>query len=58
MSMALLLDSINVPMAKASIIWLIGEYCDRVPKLAPDVLRKAAKNFVEEKDIVKLQAIF
>jgi len=37
-----------VPMARASILWLIGEYSDRVPKIAPDVLRKMAKNFVNE----------
>ena len=35
-------------MAKASILWLVGEYCALVPKIAPDVLRKAAKNFLEE----------
>ena len=33
-------------MAKASILWLVGEYCSLVPKIAPDVLRKAAKDFV------------
>jgi len=46
--MAKLTDTITVPMARASILWLIGEYSDRVPKLAPDVLRKMAKNFVNE----------
>jgi len=46
--MAKLTDSITVPMARASILWLIGEYSDRVPKIAPDVLRKMAKNFVNE----------
>ena len=46
--MAKLTDSITVPMARASILWLIGEYSDRVPKIAPDVLRKTAKNFVNE----------
>ena len=35
-------------MAKASILWLVGEYCSLVPKMGPDVLRKAAKNFVNE----------
>jgi len=35
-------------MARASILWLIGEYCHLIPKIAPDVLRKAAKTFVSE----------
>uniref|UniRef100_A0A3B3TGH1 AP-3 complex subunit beta n=1 Tax=Paramormyrops kingsleyae TaxID=1676925 RepID=A0A3B3TGH1_9TELE len=55
--MAKLLDSITVPMARASILWLIGEYCERVPKIAPDVLRKTAKTFTAEEDIVKLQIL-
>lgn len=46
--MARLIDSINVPAARASILWLIGEYCERVPNIAPDVLRKMAKSFVNE----------
>ena len=46
--MAKLTDTITVPMARASILWLIGEYSDRVPKIAPDVLRKMAKSFVDE----------
>ncbi|XP_071846020.1 AP-3 complex subunit beta-2-like isoform X2 [Apostichopus japonicus] len=55
--MAKLADAITVPMARASILWLIGEYSDQVPKIAPDVLRKMAKNFVGEEDIVKLQIV-
>ncbi|XP_030049106.1 AP-3 complex subunit beta-1 [Microcaecilia unicolor] len=55
--MAKLLDDINVPMARASILWLIGEYCERVPKIAPDVLRKMAKSFISEDDLVKLQIL-
>lgn len=47
----------QVPMARASILWLIGEYCEHVPKIAPDVLRKMAKSFTAEEDIVKLQII-
>lgn len=53
--MARLLDTIQVPMARASILWLIAEYAE--PKIAPDVLRKVAKTFVQEEDIVKLQAL-
>ncbi|KAK6305137.1 hypothetical protein J4Q44_G00239170 [Coregonus suidteri] len=55
--MAKLFDNITVPMARASILWLIGEYCERVPKIAPDVLRKMAKTFTSEEDIVKLQTV-
>uniref|UniRef100_A0A6Q2X4K1 AP-3 complex subunit beta n=1 Tax=Esox lucius TaxID=8010 RepID=A0A6Q2X4K1_ESOLU len=55
--MAKLLDNITVSMARASILWLIGEYCERVPKIAPDVLRKMAKSFTSEEDIVKLQTV-
>lgn len=44
-------------MARASILWLIGENCERVPKIAPDVLRKMAKSFTNEDDLVKLQIL-
>nr|XP_056704167.1 AP-3 complex subunit beta-1 [Euleptes europaea] len=55
--MAKLLDSITVPVARSSILWLTGEYCERVPKIAPDVLRKMAKSFTAEDDLVKLQIL-
>ncbi|XP_069700513.1 AP-3 complex subunit beta-1 [Periplaneta americana] len=55
--MAKLVDFITVPQARASILWLLGEYSDRVPKIAPDVLRKMAKTFINEEDIVKLQIL-
>nr|DBA23498.1 TPA: hypothetical protein GDO54_014409 [Pyxicephalus adspersus] len=55
--MAKLLGKITVPVARASILWLIGEYCERVPKIAPDVLRKMAKTFTNEDDLVKLQIL-
>ncbi|XP_075234069.1 adaptor related protein complex 3 subunit ruby [Lycorma delicatula] len=55
--MARLFDSITVPQARASILWLIGEYSKLVPTIAPDVLRKVAKTFTSEEVIVKLQAL-
>uniref|UniRef100_A0A8C1DFX5 Adaptor related protein complex 3 subunit beta 1 n=1 Tax=Cyprinus carpio carpio TaxID=630221 RepID=A0A8C1DFX5_CYPCA len=55
--MAKLFDNITVSMARASILWLMGEYCEHVPKIAPDVLRKMAKTFTSEEDIVKLQTV-
>ncbi len=51
--MAKLVDSICVPAARAAILWVVGEYSGRVPKVAPDVLRKMAKNFVNEDTQVK-----
>lgn len=33
--MAKLVDSIKVAEARAAILWVIGEYSDRVPKIAP-----------------------
>lgn len=55
--MAKLLEKVHVPMARASILWLIGEYSDRIPKISPDVLRQMAKTFASEEDIVKLQIL-
>ncbi len=43
-----MVDRVTVPIARASILWLIGEYSDRINKLAPDVLRKMAKSFPDE----------
>ncbi|XP_017466171.1 PREDICTED: AP-3 complex subunit beta-2 [Rhagoletis zephyria] len=55
--MAKLIDYITIPAARASILWLIGEYNEKVPKIAPDVLRKMSKTFVDEEDVVKLQIL-
>jgi AP-3 complex subunit beta len=46
--LAQLLDNITAPKARASIVWVIGEYSNKVPLIAPDILRKLAKNFVAE----------
>lgn len=37
-----------MPAARASILWLLGEYSELVPTIAPDVLRKMAKSFINE----------
>jgi AP-3 complex subunit beta len=55
--MSKMIDKLTVPMARASILWLIGEYSDRVSKQAPDVLRKMAKTFCDEDNVVKLQIL-
>ncbi|EUB57134.1 AP-3 complex subunit beta-1 [Echinococcus granulosus] len=52
---AQMVEEITVPSARASILWLLGEYGYRVPKIAPDVLRKMAKSFPKEHVAVKLQ---
>jgi AP-3 complex subunit beta len=44
-------------MARASILWLVGQYNSLVPKVAPDVFRKAAKGFTTEESITKLQIL-
>lgn len=46
--MAKLLNFITVPAARSAILWLIGEYNQRIPNIAPDVLRIMAKSFVDE----------
>lgn len=46
--MARLLDSITVAQARAAILWLLGEHSQKVPRIAPDILRKLAKTFSEE----------
>lgn len=55
-----LFDSIVTPQARATIIWILAEFCDRNNRAfneAPDVLRKVAKGFSKESDLVKLQAL-
>jgi vesicle coat complex subunit len=41
-------------MARACILWLIGIHIKKVPKLAPDLLRKVATTFCEEAECVKV----
>jgi AP-3 complex subunit beta len=55
--LARLLDTIKVPMARASIAWLVGEYASVIPTIAPDIFRKLAKSFREEQDITKMQIL-
>ncbi len=43
-----LLPNLTSPKARASILWVIGEYNHKVPKMAPDVLRQLAKSFPDE----------
>ncbi|KAI8087604.1 adaptin N terminal region-domain-containing protein [Gilbertella persicaria] len=52
-----LLDTIKVPMARANILWLVGQYAGTLPKVGPDVLRQAVKNFINEDNATKLQTL-
>lgn len=53
------LDTITTPHARASIIWLVGEYADlpEEENIAPDVLRLLARNFADESEVAKLQIV-
>ena len=56
----LIKDKIKTPTAKATVLWILAEFCDKNTKayqLSPDILRLVAKSFINEIEIVKLQAI-
>jgi len=46
--LAKMVDRVTVAPARAAILWLLGEHCERIPHLPPDVLRKMAKTFADE----------
>ena len=41
--------------ARTSIVWLVGEFYDKLEDVAPDVLRILASDFPEEGTETKLQ---
>ncbi|TKA62411.1 hypothetical protein B0A49_10541 [Cryomyces minteri] len=51
------LDTVTSPQARASIIWLVGEFAGVEPdnSIAADVLRILAKGFADESEAAKLQ---
>ena len=53
------LDTATNPRARATIIWLVGEFAgiDGENNIAPDVLRILAKGFVDEAEPAKLQIV-
>ena len=55
--MSKLLLDMKIPQARASIVWVIGEYSQMVPKLGPDILRILTKTFTEEDECVKQQIL-
>lgn len=53
------LDSTTSPQARATIIWLVGEFAGIDPDndIAPDVLRILAKGFSSESEVAKQQIV-
>lgn len=52
-----LIPDIKSSAAKACVVWLVCTHMEKVKMIAPDVLRIIAKNFCDEPDEVKLQAL-
>eukprot|EP00939_MAST-03C_sp_MAST-3C-sp1_P001050 g1050.t1 len=52
-----LLKCVRVPAARASIVWIVGEYSNAVEELAPDILRTLARSFRNESNEVKVQIL-
>ena len=46
--MARLIKKVEVPMARASCVWVVGEFAQHMKRLAPDVLRRLAQSFTRE----------
>ncbi|KAF1348071.1 adaptin N terminal region-domain-containing protein [Delphinella strobiligena] len=53
------LDTLSSPAARASVIWLVGEFAGYAPdqSIAPDVLRLLVRGYVEETDEVRQQIV-
>jgi AP-3 complex subunit beta len=53
------LDTLTSPAARASIIWLVGEFAGYSPdqSIAPDVLRILVRGYPEEHDLVRQQIV-
>eukprot|EP00397_Hematodinium_sp_SG-2012_P002183 GEMP01002189.1.p1 GENE.GEMP01002189.1~~GEMP01002189.1.p1 ORF type:complete len:788 (-),score=149.94 GEMP01002189.1:2576-4939(-) len=51
------LDDLKAPGARASVVWILGEYQRDIPFLAPDALRKLAKQMPSETPEVKHQIL-
>lgn len=55
-----LLPTVTAPQARATILWILAEFCDKnltAAKCAPNVLRLIAKSFCQEDNFVKLQCL-
>ncbi|KAK5121381.1 hypothetical protein LTR85_005213 [Meristemomyces frigidus] len=53
------LDSLTSPTARASIVWLVGEFAGHEPEdgIAPDVLRILVRGYADEDDEVRAQIV-
>jgi AP-3 complex subunit beta len=56
-ALALMLEATKVSSARASLVWLIGEYQPVVPTMGPDALRILLKGFAGEEVVVKHQIL-
>uniref|UniRef100_A0AC34QZY3 AP-3 complex subunit beta n=1 Tax=Panagrolaimus sp. JU765 TaxID=591449 RepID=A0AC34QZY3_9BILA len=52
-----LIHTIKAPPARACVIWLVSTHIDKVPNMAPDLLRVLVKSFCDEDELVKLQIL-
>jgi AP-3 complex subunit beta len=48
---------ILTPIARSSIVWLVGEYHEAIGKVSPDILRVLCQGFVEEDTETKIQIL-
>ncbi|KAJ8908286.1 hypothetical protein NDN08_008377 [Rhodosorus marinus] len=48
---------ITKPDARASIIWIVGEFAEKIPEINPEVLRRLVVGFGTESRAVKLQTL-
>ena len=48
---------IVVPVARASIVWLVGEFYDILQSVSPDILRILSTNFADENNETKTQIV-
>lgn len=53
------LDTLTSPAARASVVWLVGEFAGYAPdqSIAPDVLRILVRGYVDESDEVRQQIV-
>ena len=53
------LDTLTSPTARASVVWLVGEFAGHAPEqsIAPDVLRILVRGYVDESDEVRQQIV-
>ena len=53
--LARMLEVVKVPAARASLVWILGEFQELIPKRAPDILRQLTQGFCDEDVEVKMQ---